>query len=402
MRYEWSVPEDLTGSRDDDAGPLPASKLPELALDALAHLTEGVLVLDRDMRVVVANTAARSMNLPLALRTWAEEGRVWRADERTPFPFDELPYVRALAGALGATATAFVRCDDGRGLHVSMNASPLRDDEGDVCGAVCVLHDIGDDVAEKRRTLDDAQRTQSQLEACIRDRTKELAEAQERLVRKERLAVLGQVASGVAHQIRNPLAAIMNATYVLERHLAAEPHAHVRDAIGIIHDEVRHANSIITGLLEYARHRVPNRHPTSIAELLARVLDGGFVPENVVVERHLDDVPRLDVDPEQIHGAIFAVVRNAVEAMPNGGVLRVEARVEGAHVVIAITDSGPGISSQVRDHLFEPLHSTKPTGLGLGLVTARTFVEAHGGKIARVDVADGTCFEMRLPLTHPA
>ncbi len=231
--------------------------------------------------------------------------------------------------------------------------------------------------------------------------TRELDEAQERRVREERLAVLGQVASGVAHQIRNPLAAIMNATYVLERHLAAEPHAHVKDAIGIIHDEVRHANSIITGLLEYARHRVPNRHSTSLAELVDRVL-GGIVPSSVVVERHLDDVPWLDVDPEQIHGAVFNVVRNAVEAMPSGGVLRVEARIDDAHVVLAITDSGPGISSQVRDHLFEPLHSTKPTGLGLGLVTARTFVEAHGGRIARVDVPDGTCFEIRLPLTHPA
>lgn len=210
--------------------------------------------------------------------------------------------------------------------------------------------------------------------------------------------MLGQLASGVAHQIRNPLAAIMNATYVLERHITPDQHVHVRDAIRIIHDEVRHANLIITGLLDYAKLREPTCQSTDVRELVERVLTNGWVPPNVRVESSIDDIPLVEIDGEQIHGAVLHLVRNAIDAMPDGGTLFVDTKVEGSHVVIGVTDTGPGISGQVRDHLFEPLHSTKPMGLGLGLVTARTIVEAHGGRIARVSVPNGTRFEVRLPL----
>jgi signal transduction histidine kinase len=87
-----------------------------------------------------------------------------------------------------------------------------------------------------------------------------------------------------------------------------------------------------------------------------------------------------------------------VEAMPNGGNLGVALEVHDEDVVITVSDTGLGISPQVRAHLFEPLHSTKPLGIGLGLVTARRFVEAHGGRIASIDVPHGACFEIRLPM----
>ena len=212
--------------------------------------------------------------------------------------------------------------------------------------------------------------------------------------------MLGQLAGGVAHQIRNPLAAIMNATYVLKRHLSPEQHPNVVDAIRIIHDEVRHANVIITGLLDYARVRTPDRHPAAIVELVERVLAAEPFPPSIKVERAIEEVPLLDIDTDQLQGAFFNLLRNAVEAMPDGGTVRIEVRTDpdASLVVVAVSDDGPGISPKVRTHLFEPLHSTKPMGIGLGLVTARTFVEAHGGRIAHVDVAKGARFEIRLPL----
>lgn len=271
-------------------------------------------------------------------------------------------------------------------------------DGGEVIGTTGIARDI----TERKRAEEALRYTNDELERRVALRSAELAEAQENLVRKERLAVLGQLAGGVAHQIRNPLAAIMNATYVLKRHLHPDQHPNVEDAIRIIHDEVRHANVIITGLLDYARVRTPDRHPAAISEIVERVLTVDWIPPTIGISRNVDDVPLIDLDADQIHGALFNLVRNSVEAMPDGGAIHVEVRAEGDQVLLAVTDTGPGIAPQVRGHLFEPLHSTKPMGIGLGLVTARTFIEAHGGRIEQVDVPSGARFEIRLPLPAPA
>ena len=180
--------------------------------------------------------------------------------------------------------------------------------------------------------------------------------------------------------------------------ISPNQHSNVDDAIRIIHDEVRHANVIITGLLDYARVRTPDRHPASLVELVERALAAEGIPSAIVVERAIEVVPLVVIDADQIHGAFFNLVRNAVEAMPEGGTLRIELRAEDDQILVAVSDSGPGVSPQVRAHLFEPLHSTKPMGIGLGLVTARTFVEAHGGRITSVDIPTGARFEIRLPL----
>jgi PAS domain S-box-containing protein len=267
-------------------------------------------------------------------------------------------------------------------------------DNGEVIGTTGIARDV----TERKRAEQALRVTNDELERRVTLRTEELAEVQENLVRKERLAVLGQLAGGVAHQIRNPLAAIMNATYVLKRHLSPEQHPNVEDAIRIIHDEVRHANVIITGLLDYARVRTPDRHPAAMHELLERVLAADWIPDTIKVECVVEEVPMLEVDADQLHGAIFNLVRNAIEAMPDGGTLHVAMKPDGDQIVVSVTDTGPGISPQVRAHLFEPLHSTKPMGIGLGLVTARTFIEAHGGRIAHVDIPAGARFEIRLPL----
>ncbi|AKV04614.1 periplasmic sensor signal transduction histidine kinase [Labilithrix luteola] len=518
-----------TSASEDNEHPRPRSlDVGDWALDALASLEDGVLIVDTKGVLVYMNPAGlrllgREREVEVPPPTVLRKFELYASDEKTLLRLDERPLSRALAGAIVTDVPAFARHDDGGGVHLTASASPLRDADGKVHGAVCLFRDVtarrtqealirkserqkmaivdnipdmawlkdrdgrflavnqrfaeaagrqrpeellgltdlelwphdlaasyraddeevmrtgihkkieeplvdakgqrhwietwkarivGDrgevigttgiarNITERKLAEEALRETNDALATRVRERTVALAHAQENLVRKERLAVLGQLAGGVAHQIRNPLAAIMNATYVLRRHLLPDQHPNVEDAIRIIHDEVRHANVIITGLLDYARVRAPDRHPTSVIELLERVLSGDWIPESVKIERAIEKVPNLEIDSDQLHGAFFNLIRNAVEAMPSGGALRVEVRLIDHEVLIAFTDSGPGISPQVRTHLFEPLHSTKPMGIGLGLVTARTFIEAHGGHIACVDVPRGARFEIRLPLAN--
>lgn len=286
---------------------------------------------------------------------------------------------------------------NGTSIWVETIKTRIVDDAGRIIGTTGIARDM-----TVRKQAEEAMRSaKDDLERRVLARTVELAEAQENLVRQERLAILGQLAGGVAHQIRNPLAAIMNATYVLKRHMLPEQHPNVEDAIRIIHDEVRHANIIITGLLDYARVRTPDRHPASIVDLLDRILTSEWIPRTIRIHRDLPnpDLVFRNVDADQLQGAIANLVRNAVDAMPDGGELSVGLEVVAEEVVITVSDTGTGISPQVRAHLFEPLHSTKPMGIGLGLVTARRFIEAHGGRIACLDIPHGTRFEIRLPPT---
>lgn len=516
-----------TDERPARSGGAPVVDERSWALDALATLGDGVLVVDESGRLVYRNPAAETLTGVRALspdpERWSEVHGVFLPDEETPCPPERLPLVVALRGRECRDVELFVRNASAAGVHLLCSATPLRDRAGTVRGAACIFHDvtarraaelrhqegerqkkaildnipdiawlkdrdgrylagnqrcagvagkrsieevigltdfdlwprelaeryraddaevmasadghkrveepfidangrsywietiktsivthrgevigttgIARDITERKLAEEALRVSNDELERRVRDRTMALAEAQENLVRKERLAVLGQLAGGVAHQIRNPLAAIMNATYVLKRHLSPEQHPNVDDAIRIIHDEVRHANVIITGLLDYARVRTPDRHPTAIVDLIDRVLAADWIPSCVRIERRLArDVPSVELDADQLHGALFNVIRNAVEAMPDGGTLSVELDVEVDAIVIAVSDTGPGISPQVRARLFEPLHSTKPMGIGLGLVTARTFIEAHGGRISAVPVAEGAKFEIRLPV----
>jgi signal transduction histidine kinase len=360
-------------------------------LDAVAGISDALVVIDDRARLAYSNPAAERLvgirHLAADRERWGEG--VFYPDERTPFPALDLPILRALDGGEVRDVALYVKNPAvPKGVHILASANTLRDRHGRIRGAACVFRDMTDLRAAK-----------DELERRVHERTAELAEAQEHLVRQERLAVLGQLAGGVAHQIRNPLAAIMNATYVLKRHLSSDQHPNVTDAIGIIHDEVRHANIIITGLLDYARVRTPDRHPASLVEMLERILSSDWLPSNIRVVRDLP--PRggvvQEVDVDQLQGAIANLVRNAIEAMPDGGELGVGLGAYDDEIIVTVSDTGSGISPQVRAHLFEPLHSTKPLGIGLGLVTARRFVEAHGGWIVCVDVPRGARFEVHLP-----
>jgi signal transduction histidine kinase len=224
-----------------------------------------------------------------------------------------------------------------------------------------------------------------------------LKEQQGELLKKERLIVLGQLAGSLAHQIRNPLGAISNAVAVLRRQLADQTTAPMEQALDIAQEEVWVANRIIGDLLAYSRIRPPAQRSVSVQELVEAVLGRETIPDGVVIDRRLGS-ERVFVDPGQVSDAIANVIRNACEAMDGQGTLTIASRRDGDSIELTIADTGVGISQEEIALLFEPLVTSKPLGMGLGLTTARALVANQAGTLeCEGERGKGARFKLRLP-----
>jgi len=288
----------------------------------------------------------------------------------------------------------------GEARHVRTVKAPLHGADGSVTHLVAVVVDVSQTrAAEVRlRTAND------ELERAVEERTRALRDVQQALLRKERLTVLGQLAGGLAHQIRNPLAAMQTAAAVLRRRLGENVDPDVHQALTVIREEVWEANRIITDLLDYARVKPPTAAIVSVEKLLAAALEGAPPPSRVTVKWDVASALNVRVDERQVRDALGNLIRNAYEAMPQGGTLTVSAHADAEEIVIAVEDTGPGLTRDTVQRLFEPLVTTKPLGLGLGLSTARALVENQGGSIRHATSrgTGGARFELRLPIPPAA
>jgi signal transduction histidine kinase len=224
-----------------------------------------------------------------------------------------------------------------------------------------------------------------------------LREQQSELLKKERLIVLGQLAGSLAHQIRNPLGAISNAVAVLRRQLSGQTTPAMEQALDIAQEEVWVANRIIADLLAYSKIRPPAQRSIAVQELVDTVLGRETVPEGVSIDERLGS-ERVYVDPGQVADAIANVIRNACEAMDGQGTLTIASRRDDDSVELSIADTGVGISQEEIALLFEPLITSKPLGIGLGLTTARALVSNQGGTLeCEGEPGKGARFKLRLP-----
>jgi PAS domain S-box-containing protein len=238
----------------------------------------------------------------------------------------------------------------------------------------------------------------SRLEEMVEKRTAELEQAHEQLLRKERLTVMGRLAGGVAHELRNPLGVIANAGYFLKV-VAADENETVREYLDIIAAEVGMAERIISDLLYFSRTRQAEKESTRLGELLSEVLVKNPPPDGVaVLDRIPDSLPEIFADRQQISIILVNLFTNAYDAMPEGGELKIRADVDQGRVRLDITDNGVGIPEDYRNKIFEPLFTTKTRGFGLGLAVTKNLVEANGGDIAVESRKDcGTTFTLSIP-----
>jgi PAS domain S-box-containing protein len=239
------------------------------------------------------------------------------------------------------------------------------------------------------RLLEHQRQEQQRVEA-------EVARLQDELVRKTRLATIGQVAASIAHDLRNPLSAIRNAAFYLRRRVPADE-VKWAEHLGIIGEEVEEADRIITNLLEMGRARRPVGQRFDLEPSLRRVL--AQASRSVTLRYRCEPEPFwICADPDMWRQVLANLVTNAVQAMDGGGAIEVEAQREPGFDVILLRDSGPGVPAAARSRLFEPLFTTKAKGTGLGLAICRQIVERHGGTIVLDETErPGAAFRIRLP-----
>ena len=249
------------------------------------------------------------------------------------------------------------------------------------------------------------QRTESATMPA-RNISKKQREREEELAKQSRLAYVGLLAGGLAHEIRSPLQAIkLNLGLIaeLESHIEPEKRAAFRVRVDRIGSEVEWLTKLISEFLDFARPPKPARLPTNINELLCSTAESAseqFGADDIAVEAQCDqEMYPVLLDPIQFrHSVLMNVLNNAREAIGEHGIIKLSSYADGENVYIEISDNGPGIPADKRDRIFEAFYSTKEHGTGLGLGIATRMCEELGGSLTLKDSdARGTTFEIRLP-----
>ena len=236
----------------------------------------------------------------------------------------------------------------------------------------------------------------------IFEATEELQRTHKELVRKEKLALLGEMAAIVAHEIRNPLTSVRGFSQRIARKAHIES---IREYGKIIIDEVDRLDKVLTNVLEYARRLDPNIKPNSIKKLIDEVVtlsEEQGNSERIKIECLYDpDIDTIYVDNEQIKQVLLNLVLNAIQASPPESTIRISTQKEGYNGIIRIKDSGEGIHPKLLENIFSPFFTTKTHGTGLGLSMAQRIVEDHKGKIEVEETSPhGTTFKVTLPIEN--
>ena len=248
-------------------------------------------------------------------------------------------------------------------------------------------------------------RRRAELEATAQKLNRVYRELQmslEQVKRADRLSAVGQLAAGLAHEVRNPLASIEGAIDILEKDPSTERRA---EFLPIIKLECRRLGRLLTNLLDFARPRPPQVESVRVDSLIDSVLaltSHTAEKASIVLRKNLaPGLPLIPCDPEQLKQVILNLTLNAIQAMTGGGEITVSARKDEERIVIQVADQGTGIPEEELDRIFDPFYTTKQTGTGLGLSVAYQIIAQHQGTITGTrNPEKGMTFSIRLPLVQ--
>jgi two-component system sensor histidine kinase PilS (NtrC family) len=350
------------------------TRLQQLRIDTdfiVSNMSSGVLVIDNDGLVVNMNPAAERI-----LRSSGDEMLMGHIDAalgtRAPAMAAEMAWVLEHEQSK-LRHEIQVEWTDDKPMPLGISISLLRDTDGHKRGVIAVFKDLT-----------------------------EVREMQERIRKADRLAAVGELSAGIAHELRNPLASISGSIELLYNELQLD--GENRRLMELIMRESDRLDRIITDFLSFARLRPPRKRPVDVwaclDEVLLLVRNNAAVVEGVdIVLDADDDLPPIRVDDEQIRQVFFNLVVNSCEAMTDGGRLEIRLTAPRAdEVCISFCDQGPGIDTDDVDRLFEPFFTTKTDGTGLGLAIANKIVAAHGGTVRFENRPEGgAAFSIVLP-----
>ena len=219
----------------------------------------------------------------------------------------------------------------------------------------------------------------------------------------ERLVAIGQTAGMIGHDIRNPLQAIVSELYLAKDAISStsnvEGKTRALESIDLIEEQTDYISKIISDLQDYARPLKPEYREVDLAKLTVSIFQTVRIPDRITLKIDVKGFQNIRTDPTLIRRALTNLVNNAIQAMPDGGILQLTAVKTGDRAIIAVADTGKGIPEEIRTKLFTPLVTTKAKGQGLGLAVVKRLVEALGGSITfESQLGKGTTFTISLPL----
>jgi PAS domain S-box-containing protein len=259
---------------------------------------------------------------------------------------------------------------DGREFPSELSASIIRDASGNPLGFVAVTKDI----TERKRM-------------------------EQQLLKSERFAAIGELATMVGHDLRNPLTGIAGAAYYLKAKFGTKVNAKGKEMLELIEKDIEYSNKIISDLLDYSREMGLEPTKTTLKGIVKEALALVKIPSNIKVHNYTQNKPKIRVDAEKTKRAFVNIIKNAVEAMSKGGTLTIRSKQTNGNLQIAFTDTGVGMPKEVSEKVFTPLFTTKAKGMGFGLPICKRIVEAHGGKISvKSAVGKGSTFTITIPI----